>query len=215
VNDGAPTEAGATTGGNHRAEDTTEVHPLFAWRDLIQKSDLPPTARHVALNLSTHMNLNGGSCFPSLETQASETGLHKSTVVRSLNLLEWAEYLERFPGGGAGIPTRYQLKFPSWLLSQRTTVAQGQQSRSAHGTVAYDAPTVAEDEAISRVLRPEYFSSTPVSSSITLHGDEQSQRKTVQDLEAERRSQEHTAGLHDRGIFPDCPDCSSVEASRA
>jgi hypothetical protein len=80
VNDGAPTEAGATTGGNHRAEDTTEVHPLFAWRDLIQKSDLPPTARHVALNLSTHMNLNGGSCFPSLETQASETGLHKSTA---------------------------------------------------------------------------------------------------------------------------------------
>ena len=39
-----------------------------------------PTTRHVLLTMSLHMDANGGSCFPSTETIAKETGLSRRTV---------------------------------------------------------------------------------------------------------------------------------------
>jgi hypothetical protein len=77
----------------------SHLRPLFTWRSAIVESDLPPTARHVALTLALHMNERGGSCFPSQATLASETGLHPRTVKRSLqagwsagwSVAAWAE----------------------------------------------------------------------------------------------------------------------------
>jgi hypothetical protein len=217
VNGEAPTSSvGATT--RDETHDTSAVQPLFAWRQAIQDSDLPPTARHVALNLSTHMNLQGGSCFPSLETQAFETGLHKSTVARALKRLERCKYLYRSPGGGRTetgnyIPTHYWIRL-SGEESHTTTVEPEELSQSARGSVAYESPTVAQDAVSSRTVRPKYFSSSSPDSSLTLNGSEQSQSATVRDSEQEKRHQEHRAGIHDKYSFADCFDCEQ-EASHA
>ena len=45
-----------------------------------------PTTRLVLLALSTHMNRHGGSCFPSYELLAEETGLSLRAVKEHMNL---------------------------------------------------------------------------------------------------------------------------------
>jgi hypothetical protein len=98
------------------------LSPLFSWRSSICDSDLEPTARHVALTLSLHMNERGGSAFPSAPTLARETGLHERTVRTHLNELVQLGWLARelrpgrvsvysaaipdlpTPGAGPGVP---------------------------------------------------------------------------------------------------------------
>lgn len=91
----------------------SDLKPLFTWRTAIAKSNLPPNARLVALTLSLHMSELGDRAFPSLETQASETGLARSTVARWLKYLESNGWLARSPGGGRGNRTTYQAAVPS------------------------------------------------------------------------------------------------------
>ena len=91
----------------------SEVSPVAQWRGLITGSELPWTARLVALVLSTHMNRNGGSCHPSLTTIAQESGLGRSTVCRALAELERSRFLRRDPGGPPKRPTRYRASSPT------------------------------------------------------------------------------------------------------
>lgn len=56
----------------------------WSWRHAIQKSSLQPTTKLILYNLSLYMNEQGGSCFPSVETQAEDTGLDPKTVQRHL-----------------------------------------------------------------------------------------------------------------------------------
>lgn len=91
------------------------LSPLFTWRGAVQSSTsrLPASARHVALGLSLHMNERGGSAYPSLETLASECGLDRRTVQRSLQALEsegWLICVKR--GGGRGKPSHWQASVP-------------------------------------------------------------------------------------------------------
>ncbi len=85
----------------------TTPPPLVAWRNEIRDAEqLPPSAKLVAFVLSTHMDRNGGSCFPSLTLLARETGIHRATVCRALAKLEREGVLQRLRGG-RGRPTRY------------------------------------------------------------------------------------------------------------
>lgn len=72
---------------------------LFAWRDAILTSDLPATTRHVLLTLSTHMNRDGGSAFPSTRTLAQETGLSRRTVEGHLRAAEAKGWIARSEAG--------------------------------------------------------------------------------------------------------------------
>lgn len=92
-------------------EVSNTISPLFSWRSTIIDSDLPPTAKLVALCLSMHMSERGDSCYPSISTQCEETGLSRSTVCGHLKLLEEQAYLRR-ETGLKGKSTRYVATFP-------------------------------------------------------------------------------------------------------
>lgn len=93
---------------------------LFQWRKAIVESGLflGPTARLVAFVLSLHMDADGGSCYPSLDTLAWETGLHRRTVIRQLAELELEGWIRvehgGSPRGGRKEPNRYAAAIPSW-----------------------------------------------------------------------------------------------------
>ena len=59
---------------------------FFSWRGAILKSNLEPTTRHVLLTLACHMNDAGESCYPTISTLCSETGLSKQTIITHLDL---------------------------------------------------------------------------------------------------------------------------------
>lgn len=60
----------------------------YGWRQAILRSGLPPLTRCVAFVLSMHMDDDGGSCFPSMETIADETGMAKRSVVNHVEKLD-------------------------------------------------------------------------------------------------------------------------------
>jgi Helix-turn-helix domain len=124
------TRSGAPQGGafaaaaqsNHGENTPTGQEPqgsdlLFRWQRSLRDSDLPPVTRHVALALSTYMNIEGGSAFPGARNLAHDTGLHERTVRRGLNELvegEWLAVVER--GGLPGEErraNRYQAVIPN------------------------------------------------------------------------------------------------------
>jgi hypothetical protein len=102
------------------------LSPLFTWRGVLSSEVGPtdgkvrgvsvrgPTLRHVALTLSLHMNERGGSCFPSVDTLAIETGLDERTVRRAIALLEDKGWLSvtRSRGGNKNNANRYRAAYP-------------------------------------------------------------------------------------------------------
>jgi hypothetical protein len=91
--------------------------PVALWRKGIVASDLPATVCHVALTLALHMDLEGGSCFPSLELLVKETKRNRATVHRAINRLINRGYLHRGRRGGrqlgtGGTPNWYQATWP-------------------------------------------------------------------------------------------------------
>lgn len=62
------------------------MKPFFAWRSAVLSSTLQPTTRFVLLTLGCHMNDQGESCFPSIETLATESGLGRSTVIQHMGI---------------------------------------------------------------------------------------------------------------------------------
>lgn len=91
------------------------MNNLPAWRLAIQRGSLKATTRHVLANLSFHMNMEGGSCFPSTVTQAWETGLSEKTVIEHLKLAEAAGYIKkskRKRGGKGWASNQYEAIFP-------------------------------------------------------------------------------------------------------
>lgn len=58
----------------------------FEWVGFVIEADLSPTAKLVAHTIGYHAGKHG-QCFPSYQTLAAETGLHRVTVIRSVNEL--------------------------------------------------------------------------------------------------------------------------------
>ena len=77
------------------------IKPVLTWRSAICDSDLPATARHVALTLSIYMNERGGSAFPGGGRLAADTGLSLRTVRTALSTLEEAGWLRVVTRGGS------------------------------------------------------------------------------------------------------------------
>lgn len=89
------------------AEPTRGPAPLFAWRMAIADSDLRSTTRHVLLQLSCHMDLDGQGAWPGSARLAHDTGLHIGTVKQMLAVAldaGWLELVER--GGTTGMARR-------------------------------------------------------------------------------------------------------------
>jgi DNA-binding transcriptional MocR family regulator len=61
---------------------------------------LRPVAKLVAWTLSSHMDANGGSCFPGIPRLAIETGLCENTVRAAVRELEERQYVAVNRGGG-------------------------------------------------------------------------------------------------------------------
>lgn len=73
--------------------------------------ELSPTELLVGFVLSTHMDRNGGSCWPSTKTLAHEAHASRRHVQRALRRLEALELLEvTATKGGRGNPNRYRIK---------------------------------------------------------------------------------------------------------
>ncbi len=67
--------------------------------DAILKSDLPCTERMVLLVIASHINNEGDTAWPSIDTIASMAGLHRSTTVRAVHDLKdkgWLTIKKRF-----------------------------------------------------------------------------------------------------------------------
>lgn len=54
----------------------------------VSSADISPTARTVYRALLRYANRDTWSCFPSIATIASDTGLSRRTVIRQLSVLE-------------------------------------------------------------------------------------------------------------------------------
>jgi hypothetical protein len=62
-----------------------ENENLFAWRRAVLSDRGPsPTTRYVLMVISTHMDGNGESCFPSIATLAVESGLSRRVVIEHI-----------------------------------------------------------------------------------------------------------------------------------
>jgi hypothetical protein len=72
---------------------TVAQNPLFRWQKALRDSELSPSARLVALTLSTYMNAQGEECFPSVPTLAHDTGLSVRAVQYALRQLEAGQWL--------------------------------------------------------------------------------------------------------------------------
>lgn len=102
------------------------LSPLFTWRSAIAspESELPSTARLVALVLSLHMNERGASCFPSVPTIASEAGLSDRAVQKAIGCLKEAGWLLVNVGGsrqGKRVTSTYRATFPEGFLELHET----------------------------------------------------------------------------------------------
>jgi DNA-binding transcriptional MocR family regulator len=157
--------------------------PLFAWREAILRSELPPTTRLVALVLSTHMDMDGGRCFPSLTRLEDETGLVRSTVAAATKRLEEKEFLYRIRGG-PGISTRYRARFPTARQPGAEVVRS-----SDHLVRPSDHPSPLNGQH-SPLVGPELSSTSSSNSSMNSPaGSKQVSSESEEDFEAKKARQ--------------------------
>jgi hypothetical protein len=102
----------------------------YGWWRAIRASDLSPTARHVALNLSTYMNQEGGGAWPSMATLADDTGRSRAVVKRAIRELRDAGFLTVESGGGRRgdggyVSNRYRASFPSGVVDEPPNASNG------------------------------------------------------------------------------------------
>ena len=93
------------------------------WIRIVASEDGPAssTTRLVLLVLASHMDLDGGSCFPSVRTLVRETGLSNRSVVVHLALADKDGWIERTESGTDQGWKRhiYQAVFPARLEPER------------------------------------------------------------------------------------------------
>ena len=86
----------------------------YTWRQAIQKASLPPTTKHVLLNLSCYINDAGQAAFPSIAQQAADTGLSKRAVITHLKSVEgrWLSVSKHGYGGQKWARNEYLPRLP-------------------------------------------------------------------------------------------------------
>lgn len=84
---------------------------VFEWRKrILNDGGLTSSAKLVGLALSTHMDGNGGSCFPGIRTMAKECSYHPDTVTGAIAELEASKYLRVWRQKGRG--SAYEARLP-------------------------------------------------------------------------------------------------------
>jgi len=128
--------------------------PVVVWRDSIANSELPSTARLVALTLSLWMNTDGSNARPGGETLRKASGLKSLRSVRSaLTELVEAGFLSvtekgGSPRGKARTASVYDAAFPSTTGAPDAPVQPVQEMHrciSRKGPVHLTTPTGAPD----------------------------------------------------------------------
>lgn len=99
----------------------------------IRASDLPPTARLVALVIVGQADNESGLLTRSLTQLAKDSGLHRATVVRQLGVLEGGGWLKRAAPTtraalGAQEMTTYTTVIPAGFPSRTTRLGLGAES---------------------------------------------------------------------------------------
>jgi len=140
------------------------LSPLFTWRTAVKDSDLPSSAKHVALNLSLYMSEAGTSAFPGLRAQAADCSLGKDTVIKALRLLEEQGWLRRTAiGGGRGHRAQYEATVPETVEQADRFAAAAAGSESSPGAsgapLAHrpSRPTADPPEQLETVERADRF----------------------------------------------------------
>lgn len=97
-----------------------QLKAMFTWRSAICESDLPSSARHVAITLTLYMNERTGTAHPGTARLARDTGLSERHVWRCLQLLIDAGWVNLVQQGGVKgeqrIANVYALSIPDPCL---------------------------------------------------------------------------------------------------
>ena len=147
---------------------------LFQWRNAIASKSGPkePTTRHVLLTISLHMNCDGESCFPSVNTLAEETGRTKKSVIVHIEKAEKAGWIKKEIRGFSGQGWRrhkYRPNLPADVVKQLHHVDEKGgvviTPRQEKGGVISDQGGVIDDQKVVSPLHPSSSSSTSNNSS--------------------------------------------------
>jgi hypothetical protein len=80
---------------------------------VVRDSKLPGAAHRVAVLLWQFQNGERGCAWPSLERIAAELRMHKSTVIRSLRVLDRRGWITKSQRGGRHRSNEYRIAFGS------------------------------------------------------------------------------------------------------
>ena len=114
-----PRKARATTDGiaGHSGASEHSSRSAFnfgrhRWLGLVARDHkLPGAAHRIAVLLWQLQNDERGCAWPSLERIATELQMHKSTVIRSLRLLERRHWISKSQRGGRHRSNEYRISF--------------------------------------------------------------------------------------------------------
>lgn len=101
---------------------------LIAFKSISLAPDLSVTDKRVASALIDHFNRQTTQCDPSLDTLATLLGIHRRTVIRSVNHLVRLKYFRRIRHGGNFHRNFYQPLWPRF----REVEAEWKIRRRAH-----------------------------------------------------------------------------------
>lgn len=132
------------------------IAPLTTWRTSISNSSLPPTEKLVCMMLSTYMNEQGDSAFPSRDRLARNCSISPRTVTRVLASLREKGWLV----GQAvrGRPTRYTATVPE--VTGVLYPPSGGETPVTRGVDTGDTRTIQELPKKEEVLRTSHDGSS-------------------------------------------------------
>lgn len=132
---------------------------LILWRTALRDSEVGHLAKLVGYTLATHMDGNGGSCFPGLTLVAREASISERSARKAIRELETAGLVRTARGGGrssggyyssnrywAVLPDRHQM--PHW-----DDVARQEMSEARHAESSSPAPNADEGVSLGRSIQ--------------------------------------------------------------
>lgn len=125
----------------------TKIQPLLTWRGAVCESDLPATARHVALTLSLYMSERGDSAYPGATRLSHDTGLSERSVRSQLALLVAHGWLVMVEQGGLKGEKRHANTYAARVPPTPLPLDPGTSfTREADSPVNVSASTPATDD---------------------------------------------------------------------
>lgn len=136
----------------------TRTSSLFEWRRalLAKDSGLKSGTRYVLLVLSMHMDRDGGSCFPSIDTLANETALSPKVAGEHLAAGEAAGWFYRWKSATGKGWARYN--YQAVIPESRPVETTGP---NEHGPVVFADGPVDSSNMVLKKLRTRTSSNSP------------------------------------------------------